>query len=54
MPSEVIIGAIVRGQEVQIARPSSVIRAHDRVVLIAAASAVKAVEKAFAVRLEFF
>ncbi len=54
LPSEVIIGAIIRGDEVQIARPSSIIKPHDRVVLIAAAPAVKAVEKFFAVRLEFF
>jgi len=54
LPSDVIIGAIVRGKEVLIARPSTVIKPHDRVVLLAGAKSVKKIERLFAVRLEFF
>ncbi len=52
--SGVIIGAIVRDGEVIIPRGDTVIRAKDRVILFAAAEAVKKVEKLFSVRLEFF
>jgi trk system potassium uptake protein len=37
-----------------IPRPDTVVRTKDRVVLLAAASAVKKMEKMFAVRLEYF
>lgn len=49
-----IIGAVVRGGCVTIARPGTVIKPHDRVILLAAAKSVKKIEKLFAVRLEFF
>lgn len=54
LPPAVIIGAVVRGDTVMIVRPSTVIKPHDRVILLAAARSVKKVEKLFAVRLEFF
>lgn len=54
LPSGVIVGAIVRGEEVIIPRPSTVIKPHDRVIILAAVGQVKKVEKMFAVRLEFF
>lgn len=54
LPSGVIIGAVVRGDEVIIARPSTVIRPNDLVILLSASASVKKVEKMFAVRLEFF
>ena len=54
LPNGVIIGAIIRGDEVIIPRPDTVVRTKDRVVLLAAASAVKKMEKMFAVRLEYF
>ncbi len=54
LPSGVIIGALVRAEEVIIARPDTVIKPHDRVILLAAAESVKKIEKMFAVRLEFF
>jgi trk system potassium uptake protein len=54
MPAGVLVGAIVRGQEVIIPRPNTIIRPHDRVIILAAAGQVKRVEKMFAVRLEFF
>ena len=54
LPPHVIIGALVRGEEVIIGRPNTVIKPHDRVILLAAAQSVKKVERLFAVRLEFF
>lgn len=54
LPSGVIIGAVVRGPDVIIPRPNTVIRPKDRVIILAAAGQVKKVEKMFAVRLEFF
>ena len=54
MPAGIIVGAIVRGTEVIIPRPSTVIKPHDRVIILAAAGQVKKVEKMFSVRLEFF
>ena len=54
LPPGVIVGAILRGSEVQVARPDTVIATGDRVVLFALKDAVKAVEKLFSVRLEFF
>ena len=54
LPEGVLVGAIVRGEEVIIPRGDTVIKPKDRVVIFAASSAVKSVEKLFAVRLEFF
>lgn len=54
LPKQVIIGAVVRDGQVIIARPSTVIKPHDRVILVAGAASVKKIEKLFAVRLEFF
>jgi trk system potassium uptake protein TrkA len=54
LPDGVIVGALVRDGEVIIPRGDTVVRPHDRVVIFAAAGAVKKVEKMFSVRLEFF
>lgn len=54
LPSGVIVGAIVRGNDVIIPRPSTVVKPHDRVIILAEVGQVKKVEKMFAVRLEFF
>lgn len=54
LPDDVIIGALVREDEVIIPRGTTVIKPNDRVVLFAAAAAVKKVEKMFYVRLEYF
>jgi len=54
LPDGVIVGAIVRGDEVIIPRGDTVIRANDLVVIFAATEAVKKIEKLFAVKLEFF
>ncbi|MFQ5773178.1 MAG: Trk system potassium transporter TrkA [Kiloniellaceae bacterium] len=54
LPEGVLVGAIVRGNEVIIPRGETVIRANDLVVIFAATAAVKKIEKIFAVKLEFF
>ena len=54
LPDGVIVGAIVRGDEVIIPRGDTVVRAQDLVIIFAATQAVKTVEKLFAVKLEFF
>jgi trk system potassium uptake protein TrkA len=54
LPDDVIVGALVRDEEVIIPRGETVIKRNDRVVLFAAAAAVKKVEKMFYVRLEYF
>ena len=54
LPNGVIVGAIVRGDEVIIPRGDTVVRANDLVVIFAATEAVKKIEKLFAVKLEFF
>ncbi|MEL3891059.1 Trk system potassium transporter TrkA [Ferrovibrio sp. MS7] len=54
LPVGIMIGAIVRGEDVEIARGDSEIEAGDRLILFARKDAVKKVEKLFAVRLEFF
>ena len=53
LPVGMIVGAILRKDEVIIPRPSTVIQEHDRVVILAAARAVKKIEQLFAVSLEF-
>jgi trk system potassium uptake protein TrkA len=53
-PEGVLVGALVRDGKVIIPRADTAMRVNDRIVLFAAVEAVKAVEKLFAVRLEFF
>ena len=54
LPNGILIGAILRDGEVSIPRGDTIIAVHDRVVVFAAASAVRKLEKMFAVSLEFF
>lgn len=54
LPDGVVVGALVRDGEVIIPHGDTVVRPNDRVVIFAAAEAVKKVEKMFSVRLEFF
>jgi trk system potassium uptake protein len=53
-PHGVIVGAIVRGEQVIMPRPNTIIKAHDRVVILAAVGQVRKVEKMFSVKLDFF
>jgi trk system potassium uptake protein TrkA len=54
LPDGVVVGALVRADEVIIPRGDTVIKPHDRIVLFATAEAVKKIEKMFSVRLEYF
>lgn len=54
LPPGVMIGAIVRGDEVILPRGATRFEVGDRIVILALATAVKKVEHLFAVRLEFF
>ena len=54
LPDGVVLGAIVRGNEVLIPRGGTTVRSGDLVILFAATEAVKQVEKLFSVKLEFF
>lgn len=54
LPDGIIIGALVRGDEVVIPRGPTVIQSHDRVIIFAEREKVRTVEKMLSVRLEFF
>jgi trk system potassium uptake protein len=54
IPRGVMIGAIVRDDEVIIPRGGTIIRTRDRVVILALADMVKKVEQMFRVSLEYF
>ncbi len=54
LPDGVLVGAIVRGDEVILPRGDTIVRTNDLVVIFAATQAVKKIEKLFAVKLEFF
>ncbi len=54
LPRGVLIGALVRGDEVIIPRGNTVIKEHDRVVIFAPHDVVKKVERMFAVAIGFF
>lgn len=54
LPDGVMIGSIVRNDEVLMPRGDTVFEAEDRIVILAHQKAVRKVEQLFAVRLEFF
>ncbi|MEO0393806.1 MAG: Trk system potassium transporter TrkA, partial [Pseudomonadota bacterium] len=54
LPKGVLIGAIVRGDEVLIPTPETIIKPMDRVIILSTVGQIKKVEKMFSVRLEFF
>lgn len=54
LPKNVLLGAIVRKGEVIMPRGTTIVQPKDRVVLFAAADAIRKVEKMFSVSLEFF
>ena len=54
LPRGVMIGALVRGEEVIIPRGNTVIKENDRVVIFAPHDVVKKVERMFAVAIGFF
>jgi len=54
LPEGAIVGAVLRGSEITMPKPTTTIREGDRVVVFAQESAVHRVERLFEVRLEFF
>lgn len=54
LPEGLVIGAIVRGDEVINPRGNTVVNTGDRVVLFAASDVISKVEKMFSVQLEYF
>lgn len=54
VPRSLMIGAIIRDDAIIIPRDDTVIKIHDRVILIVTSAAIKRFEKLFAVRLEYF
>ena len=54
LPAGIIIGGILRGNEVIVPKGNTEIAPGDRVIVFAAADVVKKVEEFFSVRLEFF
>ena len=53
-PKDTIFGLIVRGTEIIMPRPDTVIKPDDRVIVLAAHDQVRRVEQIFAVRPEYF
>ncbi|MTI10062.1 Trk system potassium transporter TrkA [Curvivirga aplysinae] len=54
IPKGVVVGAIVRGEEIIIPRAGTIIEENDIIILCASSEVVRKVEKLFAVRLEYF
>jgi trk system potassium uptake protein TrkA len=54
LPAGVLVGAILRDGKMITPRADTVIRAHDRVIIVARATALKKVEMLFAVRVDYF
>jgi len=54
LPDDMIVGAVIRGDEVIIPRGGTVIQPKDRVVIFTTARRVRHFEKMFSVRLEYF
>lgn len=54
LPAGVIIGSIVRGEEVIVPRGGTIIKPDDSVIIFTRTEAIKKVEELFSVRLEYF
>ncbi len=54
MPAGVMLGTVVRGEEVFAPHGDTIIQAKDRIILFAEPKAIRKVEKMFAVQLEYF
>jgi trk system potassium uptake protein len=54
LPTGVLVGALIREGQVVMPRADTIIRAHDRVVIVARGATVKKAEKLFAVRVDYF
>lgn len=54
LPRGIVVGALIRDDRVIIPRPDTAVKAKDRVIMFARPEAIRAVEKIFAVSLQFF
>ncbi|MEH6524904.1 MAG: Trk system potassium transporter TrkA [Sneathiella sp.] len=54
LPAGTIVGAVIRGDKVEIPRGDTIIKTNDRVVMLGLRNAVRKVEEMFTVSLEFF
>lgn len=54
MPRSLLVGAIVRENQIIMPKNDTIIKVHDRVILMVTNTAVKRFEKLFSVRLEYF
>jgi len=54
LPPGTIIGAVIKGDKVEIPRGDSIIRADDRVIILGLQDSIQKVEEMFSVGLEFF
>jgi trk system potassium uptake protein TrkA len=54
MPRSLFIGAIIRDGQLLMPREDTIIKVHDRVIMMVTSVAVKRFEKLFSVRLEYF
>lgn len=54
MPRSLFIGTIIRDGQILIPREDTIIKVHDRVIMMVTSPAVKRFEKLFSVRLEYF
>jgi trk system potassium uptake protein TrkA len=52
LPGQIIIGAIIRNEEVIMPRPETIIRAGDRVIILAAQGQARKLEKLFSVQVD--
>lgn len=54
LPKGVVLGAILRGTEVIIPTPETVVQVNDHIVILSLAGMIKRVERIFSVSIEFF
>lgn len=54
LPNEVIVGAIIRGEDVLVPKPDTVIKAGDHIIVVASRGQASSVEKMFSVQVDLF
>lgn len=54
IPQSLMIGAIIRGDQILMPREETIIKVQDRIILMVTSAAVKRFEKLFSVRLDYF
>ncbi|MEM7680197.1 MAG: TrkA C-terminal domain-containing protein, partial [Pseudomonadota bacterium] len=54
LPSEIVVAAIIRDDQVIIPEPNHTIKAEDRIIILADANHIPEVEKMFSVQVDLF